>query len=363
MATFRKRKTASGATRWWWAVRLQGRPAQYGTCPTKECARECARAAELQVRSGMSKPRVTLAELTAAYISRYLPCIPDSAPLYRRHLEFWDAELGEHYADSLTPQKISACKLKLTSRTSRRGGPLSAASVNRYLTTLSSLYSWGMQPEVGLVERNPVRDVGRLSEPRGRVRWLTRPVDGPDAELPRLLEACAASESPYLRDVVLLLLSTGCRVNEIMQLHWSDIRLHEGGFTIPAERAKTEEPRFVALEGAGLDVIRERLAARSDRSEFVFPALGGRGAALFPRRAWCTALERAGIQDLRPHDLRHTFGSYLAMLGRSLPEIMQALGHRSESAALRYIHLADTHKRAVSAEVNRAISGWLKSPS
>ena len=51
------------------------------------------------------------------------------------------------------------------------------------------------------------------------------------------------------------------------------------------------------------------------------------------------------------------------MLGRSLPEIMQALGHRSESAALRYIHLADTHKRAVSAEVNRAITGWLKPAS
>jgi integrase len=359
MATFKLRRSSIGERRWQWTVRLKGFPAQYGTCPTKECARECARAAEEQLRSGSTRSRVTLGELIAEYRSRYLPTIPDSANLYRRHLAFWEAELGEHYADALTPQLISTRKLRLASRTSRFGRPLSPASVNRYLTTLSSVYSWGMEPEIGLVERNPVRDVGRLKEPRGRVRWLTRPVDGPDAELPRLLEACTASESPYLLDVVLLLLSTGCRVNEIMQLRWSDVRLHEGGFAVTTERAKTEEPRFVALEGAGLDVIQRRMAASRKGSQFVFPGPGRNGAALFPRRAWCTALERAGIRDLRPHDLRHTLGSYLAMLGRSLPEIMQAFGHESESAALRYIHLADTHKRAVSAEVNRAISGWL----
>ena len=67
---------------------------------------------------------------------------------------------------------------------------------------------------------------------------------------------------------------------------------------------------------------------------------------------------RTGLGPLRLHDLRHTFGSYLAMLGKSLPEIMEALGHKTAEAAMRYVHLADGHKTRVSAEVNEQISAW-----
>jgi len=69
----------------------------------------------------------------------------------------------------------------------------------------------------------------------------------------------------------------------------------------------------------------------------------------------------AGIRNLRLHDLRHTHGSYLAMMGKTLPEIMQALGHKSAAVALRYTHLADAHKRRVSREVNAQLGEWLGS--
>jgi integrase len=354
MPTVRKRQNG----RWEWRVKVGGQVRSSGHCPTKKCASECARNAEEEIRQGGGpQAQITLAEAIDRYTERYLPTIPDSAPLYGRHLRWWREELGKHLLEAITPQMLSARKLKLQATISRFGRPMTSATVNRYFITLSSFFSWALRPEVGLAKRNPVSEVERLKEPAKRVRWLTRPIDEPSSELERLLEACRKSVSPHLFDVVALLLTTGCRESEIMGLRRQDIRLSEEGFVISAERAKTERPRFVPLAGLGLDVVRRRLDAPRRDSPYLFAGRQGK-AAWFPRKAWVTALREAGIQDLRPHDLRHTFGSYLAMLGKSLPEIMDALGHKTAEAAMRYVHLADGHKTRVSAEVNEQISAW-----
>jgi integrase len=339
-------------------VKIKGFPTRSGTCPTKECARECARQAELATKGGAVLKRLTLGELIDQYVELHLPTIPDSSALYQRHLLWWRKKLGEIYADAVTPQMVAACKLELRSYISRFGRPLSPGTVNRYLTTLSSLYSWAARADIALVSSHPVRDVVRLKEPPGRMRWLSRPVDGPNSELERLLSACRESDSLYLFDIVLLLLSTGCREGEILQLRREDIRLADGGFMIPAGRSKTEEPRFVPLEGPGLEVARQRLATPGEGSDFLFPGAPGKPTG-FPKRAWATALRRSGIKNLRPHDLRHTHGSYLGMLGKTLPEIMEALGHKTPAVALRYIHIADSHKGKVSAEVNAQLADWI----
>jgi integrase len=404
MASFRFRPGLGKERRWNWRVRLKGYPEQSGTCSTKECAKACASQAELRLKGGHTSTRTTLTEVIDRYLEEYLPQIPDSASLYRRHLAWWRKELGHHFVSAITPQMVSAKKAELAARPStsgvlkrrrRAGGEAGGgagvpdgdpsrkepaerqlvrpATVNRYLVSLSSVFTWAMQPEIGLVERNVVRDVARLKEPPGRVRWLSRPVDEEDSELERLLKACLSSESTFLFDIVVLLLSTGCRENEIVRLRRRDIRLAEGGFTIPAKAAKNEEPRFVALSGLGLEVVSRRLRDTAGSEDaYLFPRLvPGRGKkrdgetedepATFPWTAWRTVLERAGLKDLRPHDLRHTHGSYLGMMGKTLPEIMRALGHKTPAVALRYIHLSDAHHRKVSADVNAEIVGWVGS--
>ena len=398
MASFRLRLGPGGERRWNWRVRLRGYPEQSGTCPTKECAKACASQAELRLKGGYTSTRTTLAEVIDRYLEEYLPQIPDSASLYRRHLAWWREELGHHFVSAITPQMVSAKKAELAARPSKSGAVKGSrgagggagvpggapsreepterqlvrpATVNRYLVSLSSVFTWAMEPEIGLVERNVVRDVARLKEPPGRVRWLSRPVDEENSELERLLKACLASDSAYLFDVVVLLLSTGCRENEVVRLCRRDIRLAEGGFTIPAKAAKNEEPRFVALSGLGLEVVSRRLRDTAGSEDaYLFPRLmPGRGKkrddeipdepATFPWTAWRTVLQRAGLKDLRPHDLRHTHGSYLGMMGKTLPEIMRALGHKTPAVALRYIHLSDAHHRKVNAEVNSEIVGWV----
>lgn len=357
MPMIRRRKGDAGV-RWQWRVTVKGHPPRYGTCPTKACADACAKKAEERIRQGRVDGRLTVADLLTAYAADYLPTIPDSAAMYRRHLAFWTDELGVYAAHAVTPALIAEARDRLRRQDGRRGRPRSPATLNRYLTTLSSVYSWALAPERGLVDRNPVRDVALLAEPKGRVRFLSRPMDEADSELDRLLAACRASESPILADVVTLLLFTGCRESEILGLRRAEVRMAEGGFTLPADRAKTDQPRFVPLEGPAAEVIRRRLSLPTFGSPFVFPGRKRGRAAGFPWRAWRTALRRSGILDFRPHDLRHTYGSYLAMIGKTLPEIMAALGHKTPTVALRYVHLADRQKRDVARDVAAAMAEW-----
>jgi integrase len=359
MPMLRARKGAGGK-RWQWRITIKGFPERYGTCPTKECARACAEQAEKQLRLGRTASKLLLAELIDAYEVSYLPQIPDSAALYKQHLAWWRKELGAYSVQAITPQLIAECKVKLAGEITCRGRLRCPGTVNRYLNALSSVFTWACSPEVVLADRHPVREVHRLKEPAGRIRWLSRPVDEDSSELERLLAACRESRSAILFDLVMLLLSTGCRLNEILRIRRQDVRLEEGGFTIPATSAKNEEARFVPLEGLGLEIVKSRLASLRPGNDHLFPGADDKPAWL-PKHAWTNVRRRAGIRDLRLHDLRHTHGSYLAMMGKTLPEIMQALGHKSPAVALRYTHLADAHKHRLSREVNTQLGEWLGS--
>src|SRR3981081_2989740 len=86
MPMIRSRKGAHGQKRRQWRVTVKGFPPQHGTCPTKECAKECARRAEEELRVGGAPSKLTLGELIDRYEAAVLPTIPESAPLYHQHL-------------------------------------------------------------------------------------------------------------------------------------------------------------------------------------------------------------------------------------------------------------------------------------
>lgn len=355
MAMLRRR-----GKRWQWRVTRKGFPTQYGTCPSRECAKVCAADAEKRLRQGRGAVKMPLAEAIALFEESHLPSIPDSAHNYRAYLAFWRDEIGDLDVAAVTAPVIAQARARLGARPGRGAKKLSATTVNHYVTALSAVFRWAMQPEQGFVDRNPVGDVVQLKEPKARVRFLSRPTDEKNSEIERLLAACRESESEILHDVVILLLSTGCRMNEVMTLERRDVRVSEGGFTLPAERTKTETARFVPLEGKALDVVRRRLALPTFGSKYLFPGRRPSEPAGFPRTAWRSALRRAEISNFRVHDLRHTYLSYLAMLGHTLPEIMAAGGHADAKSALRYIHLADERKRAVARSASDAMKGWLQ---
>jgi integrase len=191
-----------------------------------------------------------------------------------------------------------------------------------------------------------------LKEPKGRSRYLAE-----DGELERLLDACRTSESEFLFPAVLLSLTTGGRQQEVLGLQWRDIDFDAG--TVLFRRTKNSDVRVVALAEEAADLLRPR---RGVGAALVFPAPADPKRPERPatpidlRSAWDTALRRAGIKDMRWHDLRHTAASYLAMEGVSAVELAGVLGHRTLGMVKRYSHLSPDHVAQVSTKIGARIA-------
>jgi len=184
--------------------------------------------------------------------------------------------------------------------------------------------------------------VVKLPKPTpGRLRYFD------DAEIARILQACAESRSPILGAVVRLALNTGLRQAEILDLEWERVNLSTGMLLI--RRTKNSKPRSVPMNGAVYEtlVTLERDADRRTTGR-LFPA-GEKGSQI--RTAWNTVLKRAAISDATFHTLRHTFASHHVMAGTSLQTVAELLGHSDIRMTLRYAHLSPAHLRAAVEQV------------
>ncbi len=182
-----------------------------------------------------------------------------------------------------------------------------------------------------LIEK-PIKKISREKEPRERTRFLS------GEERSKLLDACRQSDNPYLFTFTVLLLSSGCRYNEIRCLKFTDIDLTQGKITIT--KSKNTDMRAVPIRGLALDLLR-KLAAKSSSIGYIFPS-HNKSKPLELRRAFRTAIKRAGLKNFRGHDCRHSYATAMLAQGLSLGEIGHLLGHRSVSMTRRYAHLVES---------------------
>jgi integrase len=247
------------------------------------------------------------------------------------------AKLVDHFgADTplteITAPRIAEYRLgRLTLASARTGRKLKPASVNRELAVLRGVLRLAADDECGYLEKAP--RVRMEKEPQGRLRFLT------DDEATRLLDECRKSaEHPVpprrslsLYPVVVVALNTGMRRGEILGLTWDRVDFSRG--VLQLEVTKSGRRREIPMNQAVYDVL---------------SALPRSGPRLFRgsvRKAFLGAMERAGIQNFRFHDLRHTFASWLTMKGRPLKEVQELLGHASITQTERYAHLAPERLR------------------
>ena len=198
----------------------------------------------------------------------------------------------------------------------------------------------------GHCDRNPA-----LGIKKNRRRKMTRFLSGAEIdELHRVL-ARLVKERPSRRtqaDIIRLLLLTGCRRGEILQLKWSEV----DGNTLRLEDSKTG-PRTVWLSGAAQDLI-----ARQPRSgsAFVFPSsIDGARPHHETLGLWYLARKEAGIEDVRLHDLRHTFASQAVARGVPLSTVARLLGHADAGTTFRYAHVSDKEAEAAAERVGKLI--------
>lgn len=351
MATIQERKAKDGTVSYRVQVRLKGYPTQTASFSRKTDAKKWASNTESAIREGrhfktIEAKRHTLKDLAKRYIKQNLVNKPKSFQKQSSQLEWWVEQIGDYTLADITPALVVEQRDKLSNGTTVRGTRRNNATVNRYLAALSHAFTIAVR-EWGWVDSNPVKQIGKLPEARGRVRFLS------DDERQRLLEACKTSSCKELYLLVVLFLSTGARRMEILGLRWGDVDLSRR--VIILETTKNGESRLLPIQGHAYELLSEYAKVRHLHTELVFPSKHSKDKPLDIRVPWENALKQAEIEDFRLHDLRHSAASYLAMNGATLSEIAAVLGHKTLQMVKRYSHLSDAHTANVVMKMNEKI--------
>jgi len=209
---------------------------------------------------------------------------------------------------------------------------------NRLLENLSSMYSrareWGDLPHDF---RSPTTDVKPNREKR-RERVLTRD------ERERLIAEVKRLENDVTRIYLQVLMLLPFRMSELMRARWDGYDEKRGFLTVEAlSDHKPTKPQPVPRQVAAL--LRE--LPRVDECPWIFPSSRTEGHIRSVNTAWRRVRERAGLEDVRIHDLRRTIATRVAEMGASAHAIRDLLGHERLDTALHYVHRAQDHNRAL----------------
>ncbi|MGA2191953.1 MAG: site-specific integrase [Nitrospirota bacterium] len=184
---------------------------------------------------------------------------------------------------------------------------------------------------VGDEAHKHIKQVKLIKANNRRLRYLSA------EECTSLVDACAL----HLKPVVITALHTGRRKSEILSLTWDRLDLRHGFILL--DDTKNGERREIPIDGT-LRTELELLAMNNvEGRRHIYHDKEGR-PYLDVKTGFNAACRRAGIQDFRFHDLRHTFASQLVMAGVDITTVKELLGHKTLTMTLRYAHLAPAHK-------------------
>lgn len=214
-------------------------------------------------------------------------------------------------------------------------------TANRVLALVSSIMSDAIRD--GFYEKiNPCKGIKRFKENQ-RKRFIH------PEEFPVFVKALEACTSDVTRDYIWMSLFTGARRSNVLQMKWEDVHLLRRVWRIPD--TKNGESQDVPLVEQAVEILRRRFESKTGK--YVFPGTGKAGYLTEPKKAWKTIITKAGMSDLRIHDLRRTFGAYQAGTGANLAVIATSLNHKSLKTTQVYARL---WPNAVRSAANTAIN-------
>ena len=311
----------------------------------------------------------TIMELAERFLTEHVDTKrkPKTAAFYRHILsKIVMPELGTSKADNVSRTQIAKLHAKL------RRTPIHA---NRVLAVVGSMYAFAGRIGVVPEGMNPARKIDKYQEHR-RERFLT------GAELERLGLAIREAETkgvpwtvdeakpnarhlpkqarrftkinPFAAAAIRLLLFTGCRLREILHLKWEHVDLERGLVFLPDSKTGR---KTVILNAPAVAVLSDLKRL----SPYVIPGDDLERPRADLRRPWDAVSNRAGLEGVRLHDLRHTYASFGASSGLGLPVIGKLLGHTQASTTQRYAHLDnDPLRRAaenIGSQIAKALEG------
>lgn len=259
---------------------------------------------------------------------------------FRCYLSQWDRKpLSE-----ITPTMLTKWHTKL-------GETNGKAQANRTLQLVRAIFNFGIRHQY-IEGINPCLGVTLFKE-KSRDRFLS------PEEMKRFFEALKSEPNDHMHDFFALCLFTGARRGNVQAMRWKDVNLDEALWIIPDEESKSGEPMKVILVPVAVGILKERKKCNTG-SEYVFPNHRSDSKTphlVEPKKSWKRLCERAGLNNLRIHDLRRTLGSWQAALGSGLPIIGDSLGHKDYSTTAIYARL---NLDPIRASVNAAVDEMLK---
>ena len=342
--------TAAGSRTYYRTGRVQGKPQRIRLGTVRELTVEAARAACAELTgkiAGGNNPHLekrraqrTLGELWTWYLEHH------SKP----HKDTWQQDerrwkrVYQHWSNRSLLEITTADVQRIVTEVGSKEGPYAG---NKARELLRHMFATAIR--IGWAQANPVTAVSRFKT-ASRERYLE------PSEVARFfyhLEQCRQPSKDFLK----LCLFTGARRGNVGAMRWEDVDLENGVWSIPGADVKTDKPLVVVLPGPAISVLEIRRAMHRSDSPFVFPSRSSTGHYRWPKTAWQTLCNNAGIEDLRIHDLRRTLGSWQANMNVPLNIIGKSLGHSSLASTQIYARL---QLEPVRASVEAAVAAFLE---
>lgn len=353
----------SGSRSFTFDYRIQGRQRRYRIGPwpewtavgARERARELRRQVDLEIDPHDARefhrtaPNVT--ELIDRYIAEHLPKLAsrsqaDQISMMRKLIQpVW----GKRLVIDITKQDVAALlddvakgrarphKAKPNNRArklqSSKPTPIRANRLGQMLRKMFNLaIEWEWRVD------NPAQGFHQRIE-NSRERFLS--ID----EIKRLADALDAAEDERGAAIIRMCMLTGARVGEVRTARFEDFNLEFGTWSKPASTTKQRKIHRIPISEDVARLVRQRRLCVPQGCPWLFPGETPGQPVQELRRFWLKMRSEARIEDVRIHDLRHTFASLLVSGGASLEMIARLLGHSQMSTTQRYAHLMDTPLR------------------
>ena len=269
------------------------------------------------------------------YIKTYKRSWDTDVSLIKNHIK---PHFGKLYLDEFTKQHL----ISFIGRHIKTHAP---GSVNRVIILLRYIFNCAIKWEVSGVTKNPTTDIPLLEENNAKERYLTV------GEVNALIMALQRSENKMLQYIIPILILTGARKNELLTAKWEDFSIDTRLWRIPM--TKSGKARHVPISDGLLLVLQS--IPRFDNCPWLVPNPKTQLPYISFFCSWNTARKSVGLGDVRVHDLRHSFASFLVNNGRSIYEVQRILGHSQIKTTQRYAHLSQDSLLAAANEISKAV--------
>ena len=281
-------------------------------------------------KSTKEKKKTSVLTLGVFYDTYYLPHVKKHVKSYETNISIFKNHLLPKYKNTPMDEISKASIMKLHSDMVQKKH-LAAATANKVLIFLSSAFNIAIDLEIEGVSQNPTKGIKEYKLNNQRQRYLTK------EEAQRLLDAINQTEQNiHLKYIVPMLILTGARKGEVLRARYEDFNLNQLTWTIPI--SKSGKKRILPITPQLLELYNS-IPKTNGEYLFASPVTGKPYVSIY--NSWNSARTKAGLKDVRMHDLRHSFASALVNSGRSLYEVQTLLGHSTSKMTQRYAHLSN----------------------